>query len=402
MKFIRDIIKEKRRAEPQDAPVEPLETLRREPVAETAPPSAFAMTNFDDDTFDIARPARKDPEEDFDLFAEDDDDDFEPWQPRAEQAAPAPEPVAAVQEEEETAAEDYAFEENLEEEETSEAEDAFDVEAFDEDEPFAQEPSEDSDQFEASYEDEDVDSDAAQAPYADGPVFEDDEDTFAPAEPAPAPQVDADSLRAAVRASTAELPPMPAVTRVTQTAQPEPMPEAMPTPVAEAQVQMPPPAAGRGANRSGRVKTRLLGFAPGTEPRDPFAAPESAAAKDFPVGWMVVVAGPGRGASFPLYDGVSRVGRGDDQTVSLNFGDNSISRENHISIAYDAEDNTFYVGHSGKSNLVRLNRKPLLSTEQLTSGDQIRLGETTLRFVALCGDGFSWSAGDAGVRRNAG
>ena len=221
MKFIRDIIKEKRRAEPQDAPVEPLETLRREPVAETAPPSAFAMTNFDDDTFDIARPARKDPEEDFDLFAEDDDDDFEPWQPRAEQAAPAPEPVAAVQEEEETAAEDYAFEENLEEEETSEAEDAFDVEAFDEDEPFAQEPSEDSDQFEASYEDEDVDSDAAQAPYADGPVFEDDEDTFAPAEPAPAPQVDADSLRAAVRASTAELPPMPAVTRVTQTAQPE-------------------------------------------------------------------------------------------------------------------------------------------------------------------------------------
>ena len=147
MKFIRDIIKEKRRAEPQDAPVEPLETLRREPVAETAPPSAFAMTNFDDDTFDIARPARKDPEEDFDLFAEDDDDDFEPWQPRAEQAAPAPEPVAAVQEEEETAAEDYAFEENLEEEETSEAEDAFDVEAFDEDEPFAQEPSEDSDQF---------------------------------------------------------------------------------------------------------------------------------------------------------------------------------------------------------------------------------------------------------------
>ena len=255
---------------------------------------------------------------------------------------------------------------------------------------------------------------AAQPAFADGPLFEDDEDdlteeaTLTGAAPVPAGEPDADSIRDALRASTADLPPMPVVTRTTPRADvqpesgPESMSESMPAPVAEAQVQMPPPAAGRGANRSGRVKTRLLGFAPGSEPHDPFAAPESAPATDFPVAWMVVVAGPGRGASFPLHDGVSRVGRGEDQTVSLNFGDNSISRENHLSIAYDAEDNTFYVGHSGKSNLVRLNRKPLLSTEQLNSGDQIRLGETTLRFVALCGNGFSWSAGNAGVRRNAG
>lgn len=161
----------------------------------------------------------------------------------------------------------------------------------------------------------------------------------------------------------------------------------------EAGIQVPPPAAGRGSDRSGRVKTRLLGFNPDAiGVSDPFQKPESRAAEAFPVGWLVVVAGPGRGASFPLHDGVARIGRGEDQTVCLNFGDNSISRENHLSVAYDSEQNAFYIGQSGRSNIVRLNNKPLLSTEQIKGGDQIRVGETTLRLVALCDAGFSWGA----------
>jgi hypothetical protein len=156
-------------------------------------------------------------------------------------------------------------------------------------------------------------------------------------------------------------------------------------------LQLPPPGAGRGASRSGRVKTRLLGFNPDSI-ANPLERAESKANDIFPVGWLVVVAGPGLGTSFSLHEGVSRVGRGEDQTVCLNFGDNSISRDNHISIAFDAEQNAFYVGQSGRSNIVRLNNKPLLSTEQVRSGDQIRVGETTLRLVALCGDNFSWSA----------
>jgi hypothetical protein len=160
----------------------------------------------------------------------------------------------------------------------------------------------------------------------------------------------------------------------------------------DASVQIPPPAAGRGSNRSGRVKTRLLGFNPeNLGLANPLERAESRANDPFPVAWLVVVSGPGRGASFALHDGVARVGRGEDQTVCLNFGDNSISRENHISIAYDSEQCGFFVGQSGRSNIVRLNNKPLLSTEQIRSGDQIRLGETTLRLVALCGEGFSWT-----------
>lgn len=171
-------------------------------------------------------------------------------------------------------------------------------------------------------------------------------------------------------------------------------PPVAPTEAAAASaIEVPAPAAGRGANRSGRVKTRLLGFdAESAGLANPFEKPASRASDPFPVGWLVVVAGPGRGAAFALHDGVSRIGRGEDQTVCLNFGDNSISRENHVLIAYDQEASAFFIGQSGRSNIVRLNNKPLLSTEQIRSGDQIRVGETTLRLAALCGEDFSWTA----------
>lgn len=161
--------------------------------------------------------------------------------------------------------------------------------------------------------------------------------------------------------------------------------------------------AGRAGRAAGRVKTRLLGFQAEDEPTDVFAAAANKAnlapttAEMFPSGWIVVTEGPGRGASFTLQNGVSQVGRGEDQTVRLDFGDTSISRNNHAAVAYDDETGKFYLGHGGKSNLVRLNGKPVLSTEEMTDGDEIRIGETLLKFVALCGDAFTWSGnGDNG------
>ena len=111
---------------------------------------------------------------------------------------------------------------------------------------------------------------------------------------------------------------------------------------------------------------------------------------EFPTGWIVVTEGPGRGACFTLGDGVSQIGRGEDQAIRLDFGDTSISRNNHAAVAFDPETGKFFLGHGGKSNLVRLNNRPVLSTEELASNDRIRIGETVLRFVALCGEEFSW------------
>lgn len=159
-------------------------------------------------------------------------------------------------------------------------------------------------------------------------------------------------------------------------------------------------AASRSPARSRRTKTRLIGFEKSDgDVVDLFNdAPKAAPAKraKFPVGWIVVAEGPGRGECFTLMAGMSQIGRGEDQAIQLDFGDNSISRTNHAAIVFDPESKEFLLGHGGKSNIVRLNNKPLISNEALKSGDVIRIGETMLRFVALCDKTFNWSEGTAG------
>lgn len=150
--------------------------------------------------------------------------------------------------------------------------------------------------------------------------------------------------------------------------------------------------------RTGRVKTRLLGFdhssGQSTDVFERVVPSPTVQGVRFPVGWLVVVDGPGRGASIALQNGVAQIGREEGQGVQLDFGDTSISRTNHAAIAYDEEARGFFVGHGGKSNLVRLNGKPLLSTERMTHGDTLLIGETKLRLVALCGEHFSWAGAE--------
>ena len=154
------------------------------------------------------------------------------------------------------------------------------------------------------------------------------------------------------------------------------------------------PAPAKAPSRARRTKTRLIGFESSAGVVDLFdSTPAVAPTKraKFPVGWAIVVEGPGRGECFSLESGMSQMGRGEDQAIQLDFGDNAISRENHAAIVYDAETHTFLLGHGGKSNVVRLNDKPVISNEALTEGDMIRIGETTLRFTPLCSPEFNWA-----------
>jgi hypothetical protein len=157
------------------------------------------------------------------------------------------------------------------------------------------------------------------------------------------------------------------------------------------------PLAGQdsGIPEDGGAKTRVLGFHAPDLATDPISAVAEKSAQDvlFPAGWLVVVDGPGRGAYFAVSDSVSTIGRGTDQAICLNFGDASVSRQNHAAIAYDAEQNRFFLGHGNKSNIVRRNGMPVLSTEEIVHGDVIRVGKTSLRFVALCGPDFTWGHG---------
>jgi hypothetical protein len=164
---------------------------------------------------------------------------------------------------------------------------------------------------------------------------------------------------------------------------------------ARSQEPGPPKAApepGVPLRRSGRVKTRLLGIDHSNGTLEALGGNRAPGAEPvlYPVGWLVVVDGPGVGHAFALRPGVSQIGRGDDQAVQLDFGDLAISREGHAMIAYDEETRNFYLGFGGKSNLVRLNGKPVLSTESIGHGDVIRVGETSLMLAALCGPDFTW------------
>ncbi|MEM1066406.1 MAG: FHA domain-containing protein [Pseudomonadota bacterium] len=141
-------------------------------------------------------------------------------------------------------------------------------------------------------------------------------------------------------------------------------------------------------------KTRLIGFDTSDGRLDIFSEEKKKSSKSRhfkPIGWIVVVDGPGCGNSFALSGGLSTIGRGEDQTVALAFGDTAISRDNHAAVAYEAETGAFLLGHGGKANLVRLNGKPLVSTEQIENGAEIQIGETTLRFVAFCDAEFNWN-----------
>ncbi len=178
---------------------------------------------------------------------------------------------------------------------------------------------------------------------------------------------------------------------------PEPEPvDAAPEPAVMAAAPVPAPA----EDRRSRVKTTFLGFERADthvqdlmETAEPVEKTE-AAQQTFPVGWLVVTAGPGRGAAITLTEGLMQIGRNDDQAIQLDFGDTGISRSNHAVIAYDPEDRKCYLGHGGKANLVRLNGKPVLSTIALSSGDLIRISETSIRFTAFCDDGFDWRDAD--------
>ncbi|MEM7731941.1 MAG: FHA domain-containing protein [Pseudomonadota bacterium] len=161
--------------------------------------------------------------------------------------------------------------------------------------------------------------------------------------------------------------------------------------------EVPPPLQPHRPLTIGRKKTRIMGFCEDA-PADLFdmTGNDAAPGLEFPVGWIVIMKGPGRGTAFVLQNPVSSIGRGADQTITLNFGDDTISRQNHAAVAYDDHMNACFLGFGGKANLVRLNGRPVLGTEQLTHGDVIRVGQTDLKFIGLCGPDFSWQDDEDG------
>ncbi len=125
----------------------------------------------------------------------------------------------------------------------------------------------------------------------------------------------------------------------------------------------------------------------------PESGADEAESADPVVGWLAVVDGPGKGASICLGNGQNSIGRGEGSRVRLDFGDRQISRNGHAVLTYDPKGNCFFIQPGHGVNLVYLDEKLVLSPTPLPHGSRITLGETTLRFVALCDDKFTWQGG---------
>lgn len=191
---------------------------------------------------------------------------------------------------------------------------------------------------------------------------------------------------------------------VSMTGKPDPIED-----VREAKKVAPPPVPKDAAPKEAMMadhgdedgSTRLVGFKKSPEPpsdsgaeqKPPMIAdPKPAQPFNPEVGWLVVISGSGRGRSRPIFNQYNSVGREKSNRIPLDFGDETISRHKHATIAYDDRSRTFYISHGGESeNLVRVNGKVVLTPIELTAGDRIEIGHTTLVFVPLCGPNFDWS-----------
>ncbi|MEM1386442.1 MAG: FHA domain-containing protein [Pseudomonadota bacterium] len=141
-------------------------------------------------------------------------------------------------------------------------------------------------------------------------------------------------------------------------------------------------------NRSqSRRRSWLSALTSSTSPADLTETPMAIAS-------ITVVSGPGRGNAFILSRPVTRIGRGRDQDVRLAFGDDYISRKEHAIIFYDDETNGFAVQDGSKPNAIELNGSAVAGIEALKSGDFIRLGNTVVRFTAICDGDFYWQDQD--------
>jgi hypothetical protein len=108
-------------------------------------------------------------------------------------------------------------------------------------------------------------------------------------------------------------------------------------------------------------------------------------------GWLVVIEGPGRGRIFEMGYGHNSVGRGPGNRIQLDIDDPMISSEDQCMVTYDPEDGQFYVAGGRGVNLTKHNGAVLSAANApLFDKDQIRFGETTLLFVALCSKEFHW------------
>jgi hypothetical protein len=110
---------------------------------------------------------------------------------------------------------------------------------------------------------------------------------------------------------------------------------------------------------------------------------------DPPVGWLVVIDGPGKGQGFRIRAGSNRIGRDEGMEIAL-ISDAAVSRQGHAIVDFDANSNRFVAKAGEGRELCYLNGGPVAAPAGLNRFDRLRVGKTTLLFVPLVSDRFQW------------
>ena len=111
---------------------------------------------------------------------------------------------------------------------------------------------------------------------------------------------------------------------------------------------------------------------------------------DPPVGWLVIVSGPGKGHVLTLGNGMNSIGRGESARVRINYGDDTIARSNHARLAYEPRKRRFLLSHGEGANLTYADGEVVMESIEIQSGAIIEIGATRLRFQAFCSPEFDW------------
>lgn len=133
-------------------------------------------------------------------------------------------------------------------------------------------------------------------------------------------------------------------------------------------------------------KTVALGF-----DRKEFHAGEGGPA----VGFVICTRGPQKGSDFKLSFGRNNIGRSIASNIAL-VDDESVSRESHAVLTYDAKHNDFLISPGTGNGLTYLNEELVESSKKLKAYDIIEVGKTQLIFLPLCGEKFRWDDETAG------
>lgn len=111
-------------------------------------------------------------------------------------------------------------------------------------------------------------------------------------------------------------------------------------------------------------------------------------------GWLVIVVGVGVGRDFRLVQGENKIGRNESNEVCLTFEkgkcDETVSGDGHAIVVYDNHANEFFVERGKSKNLPRVNGKTVRNDQDLVNGDILEVGQTKLKLVVMCTDGFKW------------